>query len=92
MLNKLLGEMKRWRKSMNKLEELLRRWSTSEEGESLDKRERSGREGDEKRKEIEEKVDEGEVEENQERKAEERCGREKGEEEEVAGKDLSVIV
>lgn len=61
-LDELLGEMKRLRRNMDKLEELLRRWNASREGESSDKRERSGREGGKRRKEIEEKVNKGEVE------------------------------
>lgn len=61
-LDELLGEMKRLRRNMDKLEELLRRWNASGEGESSDKRERSEREGGKRRKNIEEKVNKGEVE------------------------------
>lgn len=86
-LDELLGEMERLRRNMDKLEELLRRWNASGEGESLDKRERSGREGGKRRKKIEEKVDKGEVEKSWKRKMEERSDREKGEEEKITRKE-----
>lgn len=84
----LLRELWRWRRCINRLEDLLRRWSMGEQRESQEERERNGKEGDEMHEETEGKVDKELREKRRRKKTEDRSGREKRKEEEDAREEF----
>lgn len=88
VVEELLRELWRCKRCINRLEDLLRRWSMGKQRKCQEERERNIKEGDKMHEETEGKVDEELREKKRRKKTEDRGGREKRKEEEDAREEF----